>query len=333
MGQTAQAGNEVAKTLWSTAANTNPSWPPNTDHEAIRSRAMGVLNLMKSFPHTPPTWTGTMVPATQPPTKIDIRAAESICTKCKQQDIGLLFCDRCPEAVTLYHPTCLIRIEGTSDRVCDHCWEENQTLTGTPSVLREATKDNELTGQPQGNDPILLHSRESMCAKCKKQDIGLLLCDRCPEEVETLYHPACLTRIEGTADRVCKHCWEAHESTGSQATTQETTRGKTTPTLAITGDDTTQPIPSELPNTTENSEDHDSSETSSNESDYNPKFRPSPRVRQRRQLPREKPTPKITSTQVARKTKTSPLQTRAARRAVTKAREDAFDTSEEGETE
>ncbi len=142
-GQTTHIGKEGTETLWPSTTDTKSAWPPNIDHEAIRTRAMGVLNLMESFPHTPPTWMGT-TPAIKPPADIEhnVNAAESICTKCKQQDIGLLFCDRCPEALTLYHPTCLIRIEGTSDRVCDHCWDEIQTLTGTPSTQQETTRDD-----------------------------------------------------------------------------------------------------------------------------------------------------------------------------------------------
>jgi hypothetical protein len=189
-----------------------------------------------------------------------------------------------------------------------------------PTWLEKPAKD--LMGQPQRTEEITINSRESICAKCKKQDIGLLFCDRCPEEVLTLYHPNCLTRIDETADRVCEYCWEA-----SQA--QDANLDESTTTSTLKGvEDTTQPTPQEVLVNTATSESSDSSRGSSSESDYNPKFRPSPKGRQ--QLSREEPTPQIKYKHVDTR-KISPLQTRAARKAVKKARDDAFDTSDEGE--
>jgi hypothetical protein len=248
MGQSTLHGKEETKNLWPSTTDKNSSWPPNTDHVAIRNRAMGVLNLMESFPHTPPTWLDTTAPTIKPPTDIDIKAGESICTKCKQQDIGLLFCDRCPEAVTLYHPTCLIRIEGTSDRVCDQCWDEIQALAGTPSAQQETTID-------------------------------------------------------------------------------DTTSAKT----VSRGDNTPRPTTREALTKLVEANDSDSSDmSSSSASEYNPTFRPSTRGQQKEQQLQTSSHAKTTNKHVAT-TKTSPLQTRAARKAGKTVREDAYDTSEEEE--
>ena len=242
MGQCNPHGKGETNSLWPPRPGATSSWPPSIDHDAIRTRAIGVLNLMESLPHTPPTW------------------------------------------------------------------------------LEKPAKD--LMGHPQRTEEITINSRESICAKCKKQDIGLLFCDRCPEEVLTLYHPNCLTRIDETADRVCEYCWEA-----SQA--QDANLDESTTTSTLKGvEDTTQSTPQELLVNTATSESSDSSRGSSSESDYNPKFRPSPKGRQ--QLSREEPTPQIKYKHVDTR-KISPLQTRAARKAVKKARDDAFDTSDEGE--
>ena len=239
-----------AKSLWP-PSRVPPTWPPNSDHAAIRTRAMGVLNLMDSLPHTPPTWTAQ-----------------------------------------------------------------------TKAALE----------RPQDTAAITLNTRESICAKCKKQDLGLLFCDRCPGEVMTLYHPTCLTRIGGTADRVCDYCWEtAQESMATSTTTQENNLEGTTKTTTTKGDeDTTQPTPQEVHVNTEQHESTDSSGGSTTESEYNPKFRPSPRGR--KPQARKEPTSQI-QTKNPEPKKISPLQTRAARRAIKKAREDAFDTSDEGEKE
>jgi hypothetical protein len=247
MGQRNPHGKGEANPLWPPLSGATSSWPPNTDHDAIRTRAIGVLNLMESFPHTPPTW------------------------------------------------------------------------------LEKPAKK---TGSPQRTEEITINSRESICAKCKKQDIGLLFCDRCPEEVLTLYHPNCLTRIEGTAHRVCEHCWEtSKESTGTPVTIQDANQDESTTTVTLKGaENITQPTPQEVVIHTATSESSDSSRESSSESDYNPKFRPSPKGR--KQLSRKEPTPQIKNKQVVTR-KISPLQTRAARKAV-KAREDAYDTSDEG---
>ncbi len=240
-GQRNSHGKGEANPLWPPLSGATASWPPNTDHDAIRTRAIGVLNLMESFPHTPPTW-----------------------------------------------------------------------------LEKPAKKTEEIT----------INSRESICAKCKQQDRGLLFCDRCPEEVLTLYHPTCLTRIEGTAHRVCEHCWEtSNESTGTSVTIQDANQDESTTTVTLKGaENTTQPTPQEVDINTATSESSHSSRESSSESDYNPKFRPSPKGR--KQLSRKEPTPQIKNKPVGTR-KISPLQTRAARKAV-KAREDAYDTSDEG---
>ena len=144
----------------------------------------------------------------------------------------------------------------------------------------------------------------------------------------TLYHPTCLTRIEGK-DRVCEHCWETHrESTGSSETTQKTINDDESAQVLHKDTDIPKSTMTEVRKTTE-AEDSDSSDTSTTVSDYNPIFRPSPAGRRQQQLPAEKqPTSKS-----ATMAKTSPLQTRAARKAGKTVREDAFDTSEEEDNE
>jgi hypothetical protein len=201
-----------------------------------------------------------------------------------------------------------------------------ESLPHTPPTWNE--KPAKKMGHPQRTEEITINSRESICARCKKQDEGLLFCDRCPEEVLTLYHPNCLTRIEGTAHRVCEHCWEtSQESTGTPVTTQDSNKDESTTITTLKGaENATQPTPQEVHINTTTSESSDSSRGSS-ESDYNPKFRPSPKGR--KQPSREEPTPQIKNKHVDTR-KISPLQTRAARKAVKKAREDTFDTSDEG---
>ncbi len=243
-------GKGEVDSLWPSSAGARSTWPLNMDHAAIRTRAMGVLNLMESFPHTPPTWLDNTV--------------------------------------------------------------------------------NNIPEPPQQAEEIKINSRESICAKCKKQDIGLLFCDRCPEEVLTLYHPTCLTLVKRTSNRICDHCWEAsQESTGTPGTTPATSSDEVIATSSLKGaDDTTQPTLTEVltnPATTESS---DSSRGSSSESDYNPKYRSGPKGRQ---TSRDAPPSKTKHKQIDT-SKISPPLTRA-RRAVKKAREDAFDTSDEGETE
>jgi hypothetical protein len=140
-------GKEAGNTLWTTSKGAKSAWPPNIDHDAIRTRAMGVLNLMESLPHTPPTWQGInpaeLTGQSKGDEQIIINDRESICAKCKKQDRGLLFCDRCPEEVmTLYHPTCLTRIEG-KDRVCEHCWETHRESTGSSETTQTTINDDE----------------------------------------------------------------------------------------------------------------------------------------------------------------------------------------------
>ena len=138
---------------------TTPSYPVATrecalgesttplDHNAIQERALGVLSLMDSMPCT---WVGTKTDrATQErdykrtpqPTPTQASIENTVCAVCNKTDLGLLFCDRCIETTSLYHPHCLLVLPYTNERICDMC---NGTQTSQTNPPHDPTQKKKL---------------------------------------------------------------------------------------------------------------------------------------------------------------------------------------------
>lgn len=115
-------------------------------NKEIRRRARGVLDLMKSMPMRPmPHLEGREETNTVIEPTIKSRVATTTCCECKRDDLGLIFCDRCPEVEKLYHPTCLTFLPESKERLCQYCLhairEERSTsckFPPTPTVTKTA---------------------------------------------------------------------------------------------------------------------------------------------------------------------------------------------------
>lgn len=211
-------------------------------------------------------------------------------------------------------------------------------------------KVNDLEANPNveeaPNEEAAFHKSVSIdiCKVCRKKDLGLMYCDTC-EELSGLYHAACLT-LTDKATRSCKECIEKLASlstTGKEDETEGldhgTAESKGEEAMAEAeanehvdgGNKAASPLSS--------SSSSSSSSASSSESDakpYTPRLR---RALGETSLPALKNPTKINHKSKTEETSLkqiiSPVQTRAQRTAKTtqKKREDAFDTSEEEESE
>lgn len=138
---------------------TTPSYPVATreralgesttplDHNAIQERALGVLSLMDSMPCT---WVGTKTyratqerdyKRTPQPTPTQASIENTVCAVCNKTDLGLLFCDRCIETTSLYHPHCLLVLPDTNECICDMC---NGTQTSQTNPPHDPTQKKKL---------------------------------------------------------------------------------------------------------------------------------------------------------------------------------------------
>lgn len=100
------------------------------DHK-IRARAMGILNLAETLPYKSKqrTWEEEADEEDrqqQAKTETEQDSAKTTqkncCAKCNGSDLGLIYCDRCPEdACEVYHPTCLTFIKNSMERICTQC--------------------------------------------------------------------------------------------------------------------------------------------------------------------------------------------------------------------
>ena len=67
----------------------------------------------------------------------------------------------------------------------------------------EADKDEEQNkSQPTSTES----TSKNTCAICKQTDLGLIYCNRCPEDAREVYHPTCLTFIKRSMERICIQC-------------------------------------------------------------------------------------------------------------------------------
>ena len=128
------------------------------DHNAIRERAVGVLNLMDSMPCTWVGRTSDRSPQERDPTHIQpilpqTSLDNTVCVVCNKSDLGLLLCDRCIEPTSLYHPHCLSFLPDTNERICDMC---NGTQTSPTNPFRDSTqnKTSDLTAVDKPQDKI-----------------------------------------------------------------------------------------------------------------------------------------------------------------------------------
>ena len=109
----------------------------------IRRRARGVLELMQTMPmRSPPDLTlgnktaNPDTPDARAPTALGPVIPKVICCACKKEDVGLLFCDTCPDtSMQLYHPECLTFDPSTKKRMCEYC----------SSCARETKEDDGVT--------------------------------------------------------------------------------------------------------------------------------------------------------------------------------------------
>lgn len=183
------------------------------------------------------------------------------------------------------------------------------------------------------------------CSVCKKRDLGLMYCDTC-EDLGGLYHAECLT-LTDKATRSCGKCVEKSKSssTSPSGPTEGYQKGGSN-TMEDKEDKRTSKIPTKntsknekgISPTSSSSSMSESSESSTSTSDssvkpYSPRLR---RALGETTLPALKSTTsKSSSKGTPQQDQISPLQTRGQRTAkhAKKTREDAFDTSEEEDSD
>ena len=174
-----------------------------------------------------------------------------------------------------------------------------------------------------------------VCKECGKRDYSLLYWDRC-EDLANLYHAGCMTFVEGLAEYHCNGCYnnetEGHPSTngGHTETNLDMQTSLKRPVFAQEGEGESDEKDN-LDQTEMSISTSPSSASSISMEDYKPRYK--------RNTPRTKTLPSLKDAESndrpnANKkiNEISPLQTRAQRQAkekAKKAREDAFNTSDE----
>jgi hypothetical protein len=145
------------------------------DHDEARARAYGVLGMLPGV--IPDAKHPPMIPF-RPITQVSVPVehenpkapphgeAVSVCDKCQQIGHGLLYCDRCPRPIALFHPECLTRVENSTDRVCSLCdpkaeksaFERSRMLASGPEV----SKTKESGGRAEDSDTDDALDREAV---------------------------------------------------------------------------------------------------------------------------------------------------------------------------
>jgi hypothetical protein len=69
-------------------------------------------------------------------------AQKDLCKRCNKKDLMLIYCDRCPDPVDLYHPGCLEHVKDLQIRICQECLSGVTNTRGGKTLL---TRDNEPT--------------------------------------------------------------------------------------------------------------------------------------------------------------------------------------------
>lgn len=105
--------------------------PEESEIEALNKKAQGVINFLATMPYTEPSYTaasehhqveeGEIIFSSPDGETSPAMVATPICHFCNQQDIGLMYCDRCINPEDLYHEHCLTWLRETSERVCPSC--------------------------------------------------------------------------------------------------------------------------------------------------------------------------------------------------------------------
>lgn len=102
----------------------------------IRARAVGIISMMKTMPFkaTPESWEDEYEEEGSQEHEhphIDGTTTKNTCAVCKCADLGLIYCDRCPEEATeVYHPTCLTFLRKSTERICQKCTTDIQPEGG-----------------------------------------------------------------------------------------------------------------------------------------------------------------------------------------------------------
>ncbi len=113
-----------------------------------RERALATQNLIKTMSSKKAASEDQTQQGTQERKLPEHPFEQTICTVCKKEDTNLLFCDRCPESLSLYHPECLIFLPKSRQRVCEFCNSES-----TPDT--EQDKDIVISPSQPGTDMTL----------------------------------------------------------------------------------------------------------------------------------------------------------------------------------
>ena len=129
-------------------------WPVFMLRTYTTTKKWGVLQLMQTMPmRLPPgltrvTETAPTLVANELDKSLATVVPKAICCVCRKEDVGLLFCDTCPdESLQLYHPECLTFKPGSTKRLCEYCLQcskddigedfhtpQKQTKSGTNSI-------------------------------------------------------------------------------------------------------------------------------------------------------------------------------------------------------
>ena len=48
-------------------------------------------------------------------------ATKDVCKQCGKKDLMLIYCDKCPTPIDLYHPDCLHHDKDSQTRICQEC--------------------------------------------------------------------------------------------------------------------------------------------------------------------------------------------------------------------
>ena len=122
----------------------------NTD---VRQHARDLLALHESMPYAKATQMNdetqkgmTSTSSTDPESTGIASATTDVCKQCGKKDLMLIYCDKCPTPVDLYHPDCLHHDKDSQTRICQGC------VSGVTGSIVEAPpttrSDSQRTGNP-----------------------------------------------------------------------------------------------------------------------------------------------------------------------------------------
>ena len=122
----------------------------------VRQHARELLALHETMPYTKLAIDQNGQEEKRPASGMDMTesqtAPKDVCNRCNKKDLMLIYCDKCPDPVDLYHASCLEYVAESKIRICQECVSGVENRNTPPTSADQPTKTNDVTQSTETND-------------------------------------------------------------------------------------------------------------------------------------------------------------------------------------